>query len=265
MRYLFSLVTGTFLLFSNTVFSQRVVRKGMKETGKETAQPVPAKYTIDQLNGKWQETERYNTASENESFTDSLQLTLNNGLASLRDARGMSVAMKGTAAIEAPATLNVAGDSYVIKSMEPNLLVLQNSEHVRKFKKLDQFYFETVGKDSVKQASYNNTINTDLKNLSGKWDIYRRQAAPGFMNENTLLVKSVTFLTQGDNNTGTGEIVTYTSGANVSDMQPCTISCTNGQITFTTSKGSMTYNVYKADGSEFVFGKEDGVMNYAKK
>jgi hypothetical protein len=46
---------------------------------------------------------------------------------------------------------------------------------------------------------------------------------------------------------------------------PCTVSLLGTELLIISEKGPMIFNVYKASGSEFVFGKEDGVTSYGKK
>ena len=242
----------------------QVVRKGMKLT--KPPMPVEAKalYSIEPMTGKWQEISRM-SGNETQDFTDTLLLDIKNGKGTVKDATSMSMAMTGAAMIDAPDILDIGGYGYKIKDLSESTLVLQDDDYVHRLKKVSSFYLENVGKDSITQANYFVPVNADMELLKGKWNVYRRQAAPGFITENTVLVKSFSILS-GAGNTGSGEIVTFNSGTNISENFPCVITLVgDGQLKVTSMKGDMIFNIYKADGKELVFGDEKGVMSYANK
>ena len=250
-------------IFSLTASAQ-YTRGGMRPRTVTTTTPATAPlYSIEQLNGKWQETSRVNAHNENQTFSDTLLLTVKNNKGGIKDASGMAMEMKGAAEIEAPAILNVAGTEFIIKKLNNDMLLLQDDQFVRTLMKRDRFYYETLGKDSVAANTYTVPVNTDMDNLKGKWEVYRRQAPPGFITPTTALIKSFT-VSAGNGASGSGEITVY-NGDNIAETFPCVISLSAGQIKISSQKGTMLLNVYKASGSEFIFGDDKGVMNYAKK
>jgi hypothetical protein len=252
------------LLFSNSISAQ-VVRKGMgMESSKKTViSAPPAKYTIDQMAGKWQEVKRMNTKSEIVDFTDSLSMTINGGKSEVR-AGGMGMIMRGEAAIDAPATLNIAGDSYGIRTVDKDVIVLKDDQYLRQLNRVSQFYFENTGKVAVKSLDEATAVTANIKDLSGKWEVYRRTAKPGAITDSTVLFKSITLTEITDDNTAKGEMVIY-NGSNISQLLPCTVRILGTELSIISDKGPMIFNIYKAEGGDFVFGKTDGVTSYANK
>jgi hypothetical protein len=265
MRHgIYGLAVAT-LLISNNISAQQVVRKGMgmESTKKTVIAAPPAKYTIDQLAGKWQEVKRMNTKSEMVDFTDSMSMTINGSKSEVR-AGGMGMIMRGEAFIDAPAVLHIAGDTYSIRTADKDVIVLKDDRYLRQFSRVSQFYFESAGKSTVKSLDENTIVKANIKDLSGRWEIYRRTAKPGAITDSTVLFKSITVTEQTNDSTAKGEMVIY-NGSNISQKLPCTVSLLGTELLIISEKGPMIFNVYKASGSEFVFGKEDGVTSYGKK
>src|SRR6476661_2138041 len=175
-----------------TTQAQKVIRKGMPPIQTSHAQPT-ARYGIGQFTGKWQEVSRFTRTNRTAvSFTDSLQLWFKGSNVEIREGNGMSMNMKGAASIDAPNTLNVAGDSYTVLSLSKNMLVIDDGEFIRTLKKMNRFYYETLGQVQVEQPVYTTPVITDGSALTGKWTIYRRDAAPGEVNANTNVIKNIT-------------------------------------------------------------------------
>lgn len=264
MRHIISCAAAIFLLFIGSAMAQQVVRKGMKmESSKKNITAPPAKYTIEQLAGKWQEVKRISKKYEFVDFTDSLSMTINGAESEIR-AGGMGMIMRGEAYIEAPFMLNIAGDWFTIRNVEKDKIMLHDDKYVRKLNRVSQFYFETTGKVPVKSLDENTPVTANIKDLTGKWEVYRRTAKPGVITDSTVLFKSVTITEIVDDNMAKGEMVVY-NGSNISQSLPCTIRVLGTELSIISDKGPMIFNVYKADSGAFVFGKEDGVVSYAKK
>lgn len=261
-----SITVFTFIIFSTglSVQAQRVVRKGVKPL-KETVviQSAPAKFSTGQLNGKWQEMSR-TVNGERKSFTDTLMLHFENGKAAIRDANSMTMTMSGNVSVEAPATVSIGGYEYNIRSLNKNVLLLEDEGTLREMHRVGKYYFETVGKDSIKLPEYTDVVTADLRKIEGKWNVYRRTAAPSFITNSTVLIKSITIVPTDKENVAFGEIVTY-DGANIMETTTCGIGIAPGSMNITSKKGTFLMQVYKASADELIFGDNRGVVNYAKR
>ncbi len=238
--------------------AQKVIRKGMPPARiNKNAKTVF--YNVAQLSGKWQEYQRKVAGtSAPVDFKDSLLLNFNK-----RDSvyiyDGISMSQRGVVAIDGPATLSLAGDIYTIVSLSKTVMVLNDGEFTRSFKKTGRFHHETLGKLKADIDSYENPAVINPAKLKGRWDIYRRQANPG--TADSIQVKSITFLTTSD--AITGSISFYSSGNTFTENF-------TGYITGTTlfvnaARKQWQWDTFKADGEEFVFGKDKEIIYYAKK
>ncbi len=268
-KLLLSVLLSLFLgsLAAQVVVTNRVKRKGVHPIDMSKGNPVPAgtaMYTIGQLNGNWQEFRRVNQSNNRQDFTDTLLIAIKNNRGMVKDQISMNMEMMGDASVEPPATLAIAGDTYTIKKADNRMLVLQDDNFIHVMKRVDYFNYQAAGKDSIVQPRYTALNDINLRSLSGKWFVYKRQAVPGYINENTTLIKSVSILNYNEDGSASGEIVTYKGEDNISEPSSCTISFTGGKLNINSKTGSVWFSVLKADGNEFIFGDENGVMNYAK-
>jgi len=262
---LLSFLLGT--LTAQVVVANKVKRKGVRPIDMSKGTPAPAvnaMYTIGQLNGNWQEFRRTDVSNRRQDFTDTLLISIRNNKGMVKDQISMNMEMMGEASVEAPSTLNIAGDTYTIKKADSRIMVLLDDDAVHIMKRVAYFTYQTVGKDSIRAPRYTVLNDINLRNLSGKWFVYKREAVPGYINENTTLIKSVSVLNYNEDGSASGEIVTYKGEDNISEPAPCTISFTGGKLNINSKTGSMWFSVLKADNNEFIFGEEHGVMNYAK-
>lgn len=240
--------------------AQKVIRKGMPPV----AAKAPSKtvfYNISQLTGKWQEYERkiLGTPAAPVDFQDTLMLSFNK-----RDSvyvyDGITMSQRGVASIEAPASLSVAGDTYSILSMGKTTMVLNDGEYIRSFKKMKKFHRETLGNLKADMESFEKPMAINADKLQGRWDVYRRQANPG--TTDSVLIKSITFKAS-TNESITGDISIYSSGNTQTENFTGYITGTTMYINAPGFKGN--WATYKADGKEFVFGKDKEIIYYAKK
>ena len=248
---------------SGDIAAQQVVRKGVKPTPIATTVVAP-NFELEQLTGKWQEWKRISLLDKKAiSFTDSLMLNFNKRDAvEVRD--GVSMALVGEAAIEKPNRLLLAGDNYTIISIGNNQLVINDGEYARYLKKKKSFYYETLGNIQVHSDDFTEAVKPNMALITGEWDIYRRQAAPGFINnESDLLVKKITIQTPGETGMASGEISLYTK--NGTEKMPCTISFQGTAMQVKTGTITLDYNIYKTSADEFIFGRKGGLMYYARK
>ena len=262
-----------FILFSGSLLAQgayKVKRKGVQpidvtkrpSTTTTTTTGGPVLYNINQIDGKWQEIRRIRGNSST-GFTDTMLIMVNNGRGFIKSDESMTMTMQGNASIEGSNTLAIAGDTYSIKKLSDRSLVIADDDQTHILRRVPYFAFENAGKDSIVLPRYEIKESINLKSVSGKWQVYRRQAEPGFINGNTTLIKYLTISGYNDDGTATGEIVTY-NGDNIMQTSPATISFSGSKLHISTDKGAWQYDVYRADEHEFIFGDAKGVMNYAK-
>lgn len=252
-----------FLLSVSTMSLQaQVKRKGV--TPAQVVKPVPAAvYTIKQLNGKWQEVKRIPSNQKQEiAFSDTLLMTFTNGNAEVKDATSMRMTMKGSAEIEAPNSLTVAGDAYNILSLDENKLVVDDGEFIRELEKRKQFYYETVGKIKVERDSFSKPALIDIEKIKGKRDVYARKAEPGTINDQMAIIKSINVISIEGKDSASGTVLFYTG--TVSEMLPCRIYVHDGTLQIITSKTTWNYFTYKADGTEFVFGEAGKLLYFTR-
>ena len=258
------LVTGLSNLMLAQVVGQKPIRKGMLPISKTVVHTDPApQYEIRNLNGKWQEIKRITARNERKEFADTLMLMLSNGHGILKSSNDMNMVMKGEASVESGNMLSVAGSEFTLLGYSGSYLTLKDEEGMtRSLKRVKRFYGETVGKDSIKLPVYTTPVNAEAALLNGKWDVYRRDAEPGFITNTTTLVRSISFNTISGNG-GTGEVTTYT-GSDNSITSPMKFSVNGSTLTISTDKQDLTVSVYKADGKEFVFGRSGAILSFAK-
>lgn len=256
-------ILALFLLSAFQTEAQRVKRKGVQpvQTGSKGNKSL-SPYTLDQLQGKWQEVSRYASNSVKAvDFPDSLLLKFENNKVELKDVISMNMSLKGVAQIEGD-ILTVAGDTYTILSLDKNMLVLDDGEFTKKLQHKEQFYYETLGKISVTSDSMNTPITIDPKNVEGKWMVYRRQALAGSVMEDAVVIKSLDIFPGNTIGSATGQVVCYKT--DVSESFPCRIIFGKGNIQVITDKYTWDFTTYKADGNEFVFGEAGRLLYYAK-
>lgn len=243
-------------------YSQRVKRKGTTAVQVVKLEQVAA-YTLEQLEGRWQEVKRIPIDSTNPvNFTDTLQLNFNNGKVELRDAISMKMTLKGAASIEAPNSLSVAGDVYGIRSLAKERLLIDDGEFIRELQKKDQFYAETVGKIKVEQESFVQPQIIDLNKITGKWLVYSRKAAPGSVPDGSAVIKSLNILSVPADTLATGEIIYYVK--DISEKIPCRLIVKDGNLQIISDKYTWNLFTYKADGNEFVFGKAGELLYFSR-
>ena len=109
------------------------------------------------------------------------------------------------------------------------------------------------------QENYKDKIPVDVSLMNGKWLVYRRQAEPGAADQDAL-IKS--FSINNAPSANTGEVTFYTSDKTIT--QPAQFYFQDGTLKIATSGYNWTFNTYKANGKEFVFGWVGQLLYYAK-
>ncbi len=245
-----------FMLQSNAQYK----RKGETLTNprNKSGNAKKADYTIEQFKGKWQETERKdrktNTAVD---FNDSIQLKFSDSSKVMtKTSVATSMTLIGDAEIGDGNVLTVAADEYTVKSLTAAEMVLDDEEQfIHTLKKVDTFWFETLGKIPVKQADYSTPVKTSLNNILGKWSVYRRYAKPGATNDNALLIRYLNIPSKMNETTAAGDITFYQG--QTSQQLPCKATLSGTQIKIVAGSYSWTLSIYQADANNFVFGSSD--------
>lgn len=248
-------------LFQSKLNAQ-YARKGVVPTSgaKRKATVIQPEYTMEALIGKWQEIKRRTlSAKERIEFSDTLQLNFNKrDSVIIRD--GITMSQRGYARIEGLNNLQLAGDEYSILYLSKNILVLNDGEYSREFQKKNLFYHETLGKIIVPKDDLSVPVTVDMNKIMGKWVVYRTQAVPGAADDSAI-IKYITFSSE---NKGilSGE-VTY-SKANKTESHPFTANPGKGSLMILTNGHTWDLKTYKANGKELVFGKQGGLIYFAK-
>jgi hypothetical protein len=253
------------LLLSFLTTNAQVRRKGVTpiNTGVKNEQKS-SDYSLSQFKGKWQEFKRMDYRGNEVGFTDSLQINfLDSTRAETRTSISNSMSMTGAASVDGDNNLAVAADSYTIKSFGKNEMILDDDvEYLHQFKKVDQYWYETLGKVQVKQDSYDTSVKTSLSTIIGKWSIYKRQAKPGFITGDMQLLKYVNINVKTSDSTASGD-VTFYQGQSAQQL-PCTVSLNGSNIKIAAGANNWNLSVFQADGSNFIFGNE-GLLYFSKK
>lgn len=253
-----------FFLFALTSQAQRPKRKGteplMRGSGAVTK---TADFTLEQFKGKWQEIKRVNGKGKSVSIDDTVYLTFKDGnKAETRDGSGSI--MRGSAEIDTDNTLLVASDVYAIKSVTATEIVLDDEEEfIHTLKKVDRFWFESLGKDSIKTDEFRNPVTVKLSDITGKWIVYKRQAKPGVVSPPTKIITYLKVLDKIDEDKAKGEITFYVTPYKTESL-PCTIKINNTSIDIAAGSNKWNLLVYKDDGKEFIFGDVDVLLYFAK-
>jgi hypothetical protein len=244
---------------------QGVKRKGVTpvNVGNKPETKFTYDYKLEQFKGKWQEVKRNYKNNNPAPVTDTIFLYFkDDNKVETKD--GSKTYIKGEAAIEAPGNILVAAaDIYTIVSVSNDMIVLDDGdEFIHTLKKVNRFWSETVGKDPVSQEAFDNPIHASAPNLVGNWAVYRRQAAPGAVEANTMLIKHLKIKEATSEHTATGEITCYTNEK--SETLPCTVTINGSAIDISTATYKWNFPVYKADGKELVFGTKGKLLYFAK-
>ncbi len=254
-----------FLFTAGNAQQQRIKRRGVTPvtTNSGISKNETFHFKLEDFYGKWQEVSRTHKNNNIVSITDTIYLFFkDDNKVETRD--GSKTIIKGEAAIYPPGNILIAAaDSYIIISKTGELLVLDDGEtFIHTFKKVNQFWSETVGKVAVSQDVFETAIHPSMSNLKGNWGVYRRQAAPGAVDAKTLLIKNLKITSTDSEQKGYGEVTFYNSDK--SETMPCVITIQDTAVEIKAGVNQWTFPVYKADGKEFVFGTIGKLLYFAK-
>ncbi|UAY51975.1 hypothetical protein [Ferruginibacter albus] len=252
---------GTLLFCLNS--DAQVTRKGMKPAQRRVVKGKSADFSLQQFLGKWQEFERVDRSDAPVSFTDSIQLYFTDtNKVQTRTSISNTMTLSGDADIDDDNNLMVAADVYTIKSMAKNILVLDdNDKYIHRLKKVDEFWYESLGKNPVKQDEYNAPVNVALDSLLGKWSVYKRIAKPGAVSDDMLIIKYLNITEKTGDNSAKGNITFYSTQS--SQQLDCTINLNGGDIKITAGQNTWSLSVFQAANKSMIFGNA-ALMYFAK-
>jgi hypothetical protein len=262
------LLSALFFCLFVASFAQRVKRKGttpidISRNKKQEGGSQPS-FSIEQLTGKWQETLRTYKNNSPENFIDTNFLNFTSvGKVTTRTGTNQG-SMVGEAAVEQPGnTLLAAADVYTILSISDSTLILDDQEYlIHTFKKTYEFWYETLGKTSVKQEQYKTPVTVKIADVMGKWGIYKKEAKPGSVHPPTNIIRYLKITEKKGENTAAGEITFYQSEQ--SKLLPCTVEITTTGMDISAAGYNWSLFVYKADRKELVFGDTGVILYFAK-
>lgn len=266
MQVKYWVIPVTLFLASLQTAAQRVKRKGvtpMDVTKNKGANGKDAiLFTLEQFNGKWQETGRVDRENNLARIFDTLMLNFTEpGKVITRD--GNHANIMGNAEIAPGNVLLAAADVYTIISVTPEQLVLDDQEnYIHTFTKTESFTYESYGKTAVKPDVYTTPVSIKSTDILGKWSVYRRQAKPGAIHPPTNIIRYLFIRDKVDDITANGEITFYVDEK--SQAMSCTVKINNDAILITAGSNTWNLSVYKADGKEFIFGDPEVLLYYAK-
>ena len=259
LKYLLVIAFFTAITFPAESQVIKVKRKGVTpmDVTKNT-QANTSTYTLEQFAGRWQEVSRTDNKNYSVAFKDTLFYNFSGESVFSRD--GITMSLKGDAAIDPGNVLVAAADVFTIRSMNNNQVVLDDGDYLHTLVRKKEFWYETLPTNVAVEEKLNEPIKVSAAVLAGKWKVYRRDAKPGSENHRILMrILNVTGVK--DDHTATGELTFYQTEK--LETLPCTITLNGERIHIATSKDSWDMNVYKADGKDLVFG-DASLMYYCK-
>ncbi len=252
-----------FLFHPFSADAQKVKRKGsgplMKKNNQEV---VPDSFFISQFAGKWQENKRLNRNSRlEEEIQDTLYLHFENNKVNARE--GNKPNLKGEASIDNGNILIAAADVYTIQSVKADTIILDDNDlYIHIFLKKNYFWYEAVGKDSIKQETFNAAISYEPHSLAGNWDIYKKEAKPGTINPSSAILKSLHIDPINNDTLATGSVIFYTGGT--SEETLCKFRFYKTSIQIEAEKHNWFLPVCKAGKKELILGSAEMILYYCR-
>ena len=252
------LITITISVYPQVI---KVKRKGVAPIDVTKKHPSnSSSYSLEQFNGKWQELYRKDRNTNSPvDFRDTLFYTFSGNNVLSRG--GVNMSLRGEAAIDPGNVLVAAADVFTIKSLTNQQAILDDGDqYIHTFIKKKIFWNETLPTAYGEPEKFTNPISINSATLLGKWRVYRRDAKPGKEN-NRILIRTLNISAITGDNSAKGELTFYQTEK--LETLPCTITLSGERIHIATAKDSWSFNVYKADGKDLVFG-DASLMYYCK-
>jgi hypothetical protein len=253
-----------FLFFIVITVNAQYQRKGvnplMRGNGNQST-TVGIPYTIEQLQGKWQEYKRTDHNNNDVPFTDSLQFSFwDKDSAQTQSSARARYKMVGIAEKDDDNTLMVAGDPYTVQYISKDKIELEDDDNIYWFTKTDDFFIgaNKISSDNAdSKDEFGAPVQTSLNTIMGNWSVYKKDVKPGVVNDKTWLIRYLNITTQTGSNTANAIVTVYTranadSSTTVQKTATVTLNGTNVKIVTDTNTWDMP--VYQADANNFVFG-----------
>ena len=258
LRYMVALILISGITFSASSQKVKIKRKGVTPinvTKNMTA--ISSKYLLNQFTGKWQEVSRIDKTNASINFKDTLFYTFkSNGEVFSRD--GVNMSLMGEATIEPGNVLLAAADVFTIKSLNDTQVMLDDGEYIHTLIKKKMFWYETLPTNAVVPEKFSTPVVVILKELTGKWKVYRREAKPGISDKVLIRILNIIEI---KSDTGSGEITFYKTEK--LETLPARFMLNGEKLQISTEKNTWNMMVYKADGKDLVFG-DASIMYYCK-
>lgn len=268
IRYLI-LITGCCCFCAvATAQNSELIARGHRGT-QQAPTPPAVLFTLPQFTGRWQEIKRTGPNKKAVTFTDTTLIHFyDGGTVETRRTTDdkMDIRMVEKASIDDENVVMTAEQDYTALSITKDAMVLQDQDDsIHSFKKVAVFPYE-VAAGYTPPATISTTPETAVATISlakimGEWDVYKREAKPGFVTSSTVLIKALNLTKKVDNNTANG-IATIYQGE-VSQQLPCTVIIHGSNIKIIVATVTFDLPVKVADGKEFDFGTSD-MMYYCK-
>jgi hypothetical protein len=244
------------LFFVGTATAQQ--RSYSKTAGKAKK----GKYKMDQLIGRWQETEKLNSKTkEKVAIADTFYILFyDNGTADTK--QGNSVVITGTSELFTDDYITTSANDFKIISVTAGMLVLDDLVGFQhSFSKKSQFAYEaeTVQPNPVVDTA-KAIIDLSSASLIKNWFAYKRNAAPDFVKPGTALIRNLKILEKQSENNFKGEIEFAQFGKAL--VQTCTLVFNNNRVSVFAEGNTWNMEVLKADGREMILGKKDELVYY---
>ncbi len=260
-------VSIVFFFSAYTATAQRVQRKGVTpidvshyKTKKGKKVPV---FDIETFAGKWQESDRLNRGNESVEITDTFFINFV-ARKEVYTWKGLQPRQVGEAFIEKPGNiLFVNSYEFTIYKADSNELVLfDQDKYFHVFKKVALFYDETLGKQQVEKESIKGPISLHIKNIKGNWLVYKREAKPGLVKPQTVMIKRIIVSESISEDSATGKITIFHSDE--AKEIPCIFKINNAGFDIVAQDYTESVFVYKAADNELIFGDTEKILYYSK-
>jgi hypothetical protein len=248
------------LIFAGAVMAQQrhITRNYSKTSGKTKK----GKYKMDQLTGRWQETEKLNSKNKEKiAVADTFYIHFyDNGTADTK--QGNSVIITGTSELFTDDYLTTSANDFKIISVTPDMLVLDDLsgfQHSFSRKVLFAYEVQTVRPEPVVDTA-KAIIDISSASLMKGWFAYKREATPGFVKPATALIRKLKIQEKQSENNFKGEIEFEQFGKAL--VQTCTLVFANNMVSVFTEENTWNMEVFKADGKEMILGKKGELLYY---
>ena len=263
MKYISFLAICLLLLPGEMVFAQRpgLVIRNYDKNAKNAGQP---KYSIEQFIGRWQETGRINSkTNEKVAVNDTFYIRFyKEDKADTR--QGNSMMITGTTEVFRDDYITTSANDFKIVSVTTDQIVLDGLEgflHV--FSRTALFNYElTLPPPAPDNDTTMPIVDINAISLAKDWFAYKREASPGFITSETPVIRNLNIVEKIVDNNYKGLVEFAKSGKAL--IQPCTLNFNGKMLTITAEGNTWNIEVYKAGGRELILGKIGELVYYFK-